>query len=115
MSVKQFATELKQTIKKLQSDGVDSVKSVNLITYLDEVIKSPNPEVDQANLESYRAELQLWVEENKKVHSWDLEGFKSVISAGQNALKTAFLMNGGARSEERRAGKECRSRWSPYH
>jgi hypothetical protein len=96
MSVKQFATELKQTIKKLQSDGVDSVKSVNLITYLDEVIKSPNPEVDQANLESYRAELQLWVEENKKVHSWDLEGFKSVISAGQNALKTAFLMNGGA-------------------
>src|SRR3989475_1383052 len=22
---------------------------------------------------------------------------------------------GGARSEERRVGKECRSRWSPYH
>ena len=23
--------------------------------------------------------------------------------------------NKGARSEERRVGKECRSRWSPYH
>ena len=23
--------------------------------------------------------------------------------------------NPGARSEERRVGKECRSRWSPYH
>src|SRR3989442_13031024 len=23
--------------------------------------------------------------------------------------------NGGTRSEERRVGKECRSRWSPYH
>ena len=23
--------------------------------------------------------------------------------------------NGRARSEERRVGKECRSRWSPYH
>ena len=23
--------------------------------------------------------------------------------------------DGGARSEERRVGKECRSRWSPYH
>src|SRR3989440_3448912 len=23
--------------------------------------------------------------------------------------------NGGGRSEERRVGKECRSRWSPYH
>ena len=26
-----------------------------------------------------------------------------------------FLALGGARSEERRVGKECRSRWSPYH
>src|SRR5258707_2121690 len=25
------------------------------------------------------------------------------------------LKNDGARSEERRVGKECRSRWSPYH
>ena len=24
-------------------------------------------------------------------------------------------INGLARSEERRVGKECRSRWSPYH
>ena len=23
--------------------------------------------------------------------------------------------DGGMRSEERRVGKECRSRWSPYH
>src|SRR5258705_6173228 len=27
----------------------------------------------------------------------------------------SFAMNGLARSEERRVGKECRSRWSPYH
>ena len=25
------------------------------------------------------------------------------------------LSGGAARSEERRVGKECRSRWSPYH
>ena len=25
------------------------------------------------------------------------------------------LMDGWVRSEERRVGKECRSRWSPYH
>ena len=24
-------------------------------------------------------------------------------------------ITGGSRSEERRVGKECRSRWSPYH
>src|SRR5438874_7257728 len=26
-----------------------------------------------------------------------------------------FAVIGGLRSEERRVGKECRSRWSPYH
>ena len=27
----------------------------------------------------------------------------------------AFLVSMDERSEERRVGKECRSRWSPYH
>ena len=27
----------------------------------------------------------------------------------------AVLLHLGPRSEERRAGKECRSRWAPYH
>ena len=27
----------------------------------------------------------------------------------------ALSANKGKRSEERRVGKECRSRWSPYH
>src|SRR3712207_5530467 len=31
-----------------------------------------------------------------------------------NVLLTRFLSPEG-RSEERRVGKECRSRWSPYH
>src|SRR5260370_3807910 len=30
-----------------------------------------------------------------------------------SGLKVA--LGGGMRSEERRVGKECRSRWSPYH
>ena len=37
--------------------------------------------------------------------------------AGSEAGKEAWSEVGkqGARSEERRVGKECRSRWSPYH
>ena len=31
------------------------------------------------------------------------------------ALEGRFLTTGPSRSEERRVGKECRSRWSPYH
>src|SRR5437588_7782466 len=32
-----------------------------------------------------------------------------------NLLHVAYARGGGRRSEERRVGKECRSRWSPYH
>src|SRR2546430_16133232 len=34
-------------------------------------------------------------------------------AAGGLAPETLWLL--GPRSEERRVGKECRSRWSPYH
>src|SRR5258707_15702762 len=40
---------------------------------------------------------------------------------GTSALGSAIVLtsgnisNGFVRSEERRVGKECRSRWSPYH
>ena len=36
---------------------------------------------------------------------------------GRHAIRARVLnvASAGARSEERRVGKECRSRWSPYH
>src|SRR3712207_9476570 len=42
----------------------------------------------------------------------------SVISMGPPQAEEALrqcLARGADRSEERRVGKECRSRWSPYH
>src|SRR5687767_15875479 len=33
----------------------------------------------------------------------------------KSGLKPTALSAIGVRSEERRVGKECRSRWSPYH
>ena len=37
----------------------------------------------------------------------------NLFQAGTQVTSTAAEIN--ARSEERRVGKECRSRWSPYH
>ena len=37
-----------------------------------------------------------------------------VEATGSQYVDTGFVPNGN-RSEERRVGKECRSRWSPYH
>ena len=39
---------------------------------------------------------------------------KLVISIGKDEFNMTN-MTANARSEERRVGKECRSRWSPYH
>ena len=33
----------------------------------------------------------------------------------KNSNVIIFRLGGAERSEERRVGKECRSRWSPYH
>ena len=35
--------------------------------------------------------------------------------SAQNVSKDYSVDEFSARSEERRVGKECRSRWSPYH
>src|SRR3712207_9425699 len=37
------------------------------------------------------------------------------ISSATADLGQFYELNAIARSEERRVGKECRSRWSPYH
>ena len=39
------------------------------------------------------------------------EGCKGLYACGDQNSQTFLLY----RSEERRVGKECRSRWSPYH
>ena len=50
------------------------------------------------------------------------ENGKDWSISGKSFLASLVLANGveraktkAARSEERRVGKECRSRWSPYH
>ena len=42
-------------------------------------------------------------------------GFSHVRTSAANSLSTVESTSPLLRSEERRVGKECRSRWSPYH
>ena len=40
---------------------------------------------------------------------------KHNFNAGPSILPREVIEDTAKRSEERRVGKECRSRWSPYH
>ena len=42
------------------------------------------------------------------------QGIKKCANLVRSTLKKSGI-NAEIRSEERRVGKECRSRWSPYH
>src|SRR5256884_1817177 len=58
-----------------------------------------------------------------EVSSYSLPGTQNSLAAGTeslwpNSVKFRYPLPSScpfARSEERRVGKECRSRWSPYH
>ena len=44
-------------------------------------------------------------------HAYNEWNLAMAAADGQRQINRVFKM----RSEERRVGKECRSRWSPYH
>ena len=56
---------------------------------------------------TYVVELTLWRE--------TLTPTSIVIDIGEAAQVLKHSLGDLNRSEERRVGKECRSRWSPYH
>src|SRR3712207_3475967 len=58
---------------------------------------------------SARYEAILRMEENNEGY---YKGVREVLQANIPGVEGVFL---ALRSEERRVGKECRSRWSPYH
>ena len=87
---------MKATIEDIRSKGTASIFCDNIIAYLDEVLNSPEPEPTPHDFERYRAVLQDWVEARKHQHESEREMFRSVITAGQGAIKSSFLLNGGA-------------------
>ena len=57
----------------------------------------------------------------KAANATSLDQYKAMSGAVSDSLKLvtfaapAYVSALRSRSEERRVGKECRSRWSPYH
>ena len=108
--------------------------------YRNENEESLKPKVEKKNLLSMNLEQTAGVGDYKTVSrsEWPTEGyiFNSELSRCENGseiswddTKKVVVVSGNlsdkcyvyfdiyqpTRSEERRVGKECRSRWSPYH
>ena len=66
--------------------------------------------------------LQVWVNllannyPKKTLHEFDVAGILFALVGELELIEAGMKQDGKySRSEERRVGKECRSRWSPYH
>src|SRR3712207_1219102 len=64
-------------------------------------------------LQPFRGLVCALVEHDRERRSDLVRTLRAYFTAGSNASEAADRMF--LRSEERRVGKECRSRWSPYH
>ena len=81
--------------RNLSKDEFDAMTLDDIKDYLDSIITSKIPSLHSTS----RLVAEI------------ITAFRETVSASK--IGTQFNVSG--RSEERRVGKECRSRWSPYH
>ena len=67
-------------------------------------------EIEEKDEEKLLKDLQEIIDYFKELKGVNIENVES-MTGGSIFLSNIFR----DRSEERRVGKECRSRWSPYH
>lgn len=91
----------KDTVATTKAKGVEHVPIKNLEAFADElqeVVESTPEDVaaGEAAMEEYRAHLTAWVSSSQHRHEKSLEILRAGVTAGQSALKSALLINGGA-------------------
>lgn len=96
MSAKQALTAVRDVVQEQKEKGERSIDCDSLIRYLT-TIAEPLADVSEAvNLERAKAELQREAEIGRFDSEMRLEMFRSVITAGQGAIRSSMILNGGA-------------------
>ena len=63
----------------------------------------------------FTEDLSLAITNPQMKQAWLDENYQASVEEPIPANKNRLHVHYRSRSEERRVGKECRSRWSPYH
>ena len=95
----------KLTLQKFE-EAAEKVKEVTLQTNL---VYSEYFSAQSGN------KVYLKPENMQYTGAYKVRGAYYKISTMSEEERKKGLITASARSEERRVGKECRSRWSPYH
>jgi hypothetical protein len=102
MEVHDAISEIKHALNEVHNEGNEFIHIESLLDFLESLKKNASMSIEmsklqhESNLEWYKAQRQCEIENYKAQVLSEAEMFKSVIQAGQSALKTSFLINGGA-------------------
>jgi len=95
---------------ELLKDALDSLKGVKMDTKEFEIVDIRDLDDENESVEDWaKSMIQL----SDVVDSKE-DGF-STLDKSMYKVRYKYAKGSSRRSEERRVGKECRSRWSPYH
>ena len=103
------------SIQERQGTNLESETQINRLKLLKKNLK-----VDLDKKKKELAEVEKQSKNNKSIAAEREKNEQEVQTLAQKIERTQASINAlqeedGGRSEERRVGKECRSRWSPYH
>lgn len=76
--------------------AVDVTALQQLVSGLRKIVDASSAQVAAEEQKRMQISFENWLETNRQHHEWKLEGFRSVIQAGQSTLKSCVLINGGA-------------------
>jgi len=104
--------ELQASSPDIEASAVVSVDGLSIASALPQGVEEDRVSAMSAAMLSLgeRIATELGRGSLEQVYVKGEKGYVVLMSVGEEAVLTAL-----ARSEERRVGKECRSRWSPYH
>ena len=116
---------MRENFSALQAKWQNEKDAIGVVQKLREEIEDVNAEIEAAERKydlNKAAELkygklpQLQKELQEKEHlAEENSGRNTLLRDKVTEEEIARIIERWTRSEERRVGKECRSRWSPYH